>query len=285
MSNFKKSFFWIALYLLFVLVLGVLDRSNTPIINFASYFYITAIVIVPIMVFIPSLNKISVAVPLIFWAAIYFAILKTVARGTGSLAVEVIALEIIIVEVGVWLSYQMAVGIESSESLMDMLAQGTFPYRVVDIDAASDLIKMEFGRSRRYHRSLSLLVVHVFPNNEEAVREMLKSLQQDVLSRLSNARVGQSIGEVIRHTDQLIRDRLGRFIILCPETNLESAKFLSDRIRRSVEERTGLHVNCGVASFPDEALTFEDLLYLARDRSMKPADHVGLVEKNVQSIK
>jgi GGDEF domain-containing protein len=96
---------------------------------------------------------------------------------------------------------------------------------------------------------------------------MLKSLQHDVLSRLSNARIGQSIGEAVRQTDLLIRDQIGRYIVMCPETDLESAIFLAERICKIVEERAGLHVNCGVASFPDEALTFEDLLYMARDRS------------------
>ena len=37
MTNLKKSLFWIAFYILIVLVLGQLDRSDRPIINFAAY--------------------------------------------------------------------------------------------------------------------------------------------------------------------------------------------------------------------------------------------------------
>jgi len=267
-TNLKRSFFWIGFYLLIVLVLAQLDRSDTPIINFAAYFYLVSIFLVPIMIFVPSLHKVSVIVPMFFWGAIYFALFQLVERKlTGSLDVEVIVLEIIILEVGVWLSYQLAVGIANSESLMNVLAQGTFPHRAIEIDTASEQIKTEFGRSRRYHRPLSLLVVHAYPKDEEVIREMLKSLQQDVLTRLSNARIGQAIGEAIRQTDLLIRDNIGRFIILCPETDLENAVFLAKRTCKIIEERTGLRVNCGVASFPDEALTFEDLLYIARDRS------------------
>jgi hypothetical protein len=267
-TNLKKSFFWIAFYLLVVLLLAQLDRSDTPIINFASYFYLVSILLVPVMIFVPSLHKISVIAPMFFWGAIYFAVFQSVERDlTASLHIEVIVLEVVILEVGVWLSYQLAVGIANSESLMDVLAQGTFPHRAIELDAASEQIKTEFGRSRRYHRPLTLLVVHAFPKDEEMVREMLKSLQQDVLIRLSNARIGQAIGEVIRQTDLLIRDHVGRFVILCPETDLENAVFLAERACKIVEERTGLQVNCGVASFPDEALTFEDLLYIASDRS------------------
>jgi GGDEF domain-containing protein len=286
MSNLKRSFFWIAFYLLIVLVLAQLDRADTPIINFAAYFYLTAIFLVPVMIFVPSLHKVPVAVPMIFWGAIYFGFSQIINRAyTGSTNVEVIVLEVVILEAGVWFSYQLAVGIERSESLMDVLAQGTFPHRAIDLDAASEQIKIEFGRSRRYHRPLSLLVVHAIPKDDEVVREMLKSLQRDVLTRLSNARIGQSIGEAIRHTDLLIRDNIGRFVVLCPETDLESAGFLAERIRLIVEERAGLHVNCGVASFPDEALTFEDLLHLSRDRSKQLPKPNTLIEMKEQVVK
>ncbi|MBI5943591.1 MAG: hypothetical protein HY864_04425 [Chloroflexi bacterium] len=268
MTNLKKSLFWIALYLLIVLVLAQLDRSDTPVINFAAFFYLTAIFIVPVMVFVPSLHKVSVAVPMFFWGAIYFALLRIIDRSkTGSVDVEVIVLEIVLLEIGVWLSYQLAIAIEGSESLMDILAQGTFPHRAIELDTASERIKNEFAKSRRYHRPLSLVVVHPFPKNEEAIREMLKSLQRDVLVRLSNAHIGQAVGDTIRQTDLLIRDSVGRYIVLCPETNLEKVVFLADRITKVIEERTGLQANCGIASFPEEALTFEDLLHLARDRS------------------
>lgn len=286
MTNLKRSFFWIAFYLLIVLVLAQLDRSDTPIINFTAYFYLVAIFLVPVMIFMPSLHKVSVVVPMFFWGAIYSILLQLIDRSrTGSVNVEVIVLEIVIIEVGVWLSYQLAVGIASSESLMDVLAQGTFPHRAIEMDTATEQIKTEFGRSRRYHRPLSLLVVHAVPKDDEMVREMLKSLQHDVLSRLSNARIGQAIGEAIRQTDLLIRDHIGRFVILCPETDLENAVFLAARTREIIEERTGLHVNCGVASFPDEALTFEDLLYIARDRSKQLPNPKNSIEMTDQVMK
>jgi hypothetical protein len=285
-TNLKRSFFWIAFYLLILLVLAQLDRSDVPVINFAAYFYLVGIFLVPVMIFVPYLHKISVVAPMVFWGAIYFAISRFVDRAqTGSMNVEVIILEVTILEVGAWLSYQLAVGIAQSESLMDVLAQGTFPYRAIEMDVASVLIRTEFGRSRRYHRPISLLVVHAIPKDDEVVREMLKSLQHDVLSRLSNARVGQALSEAIRQTDILIRDHIGRFVVLCPETDLENAVFLAERTCKIIEKRTGLHVHCGVASFPDEALTFEDLLHIARDRSKQSVNLNKSVKLNEQVVK
>ncbi len=284
MTNFRKSLFWTIFYILVVLVVGQLDRADRPIINFAAYFYLTAIIIVPVMVFVPSLHKISVFLPMFFWGAIYFSLLRIVDRSlTASTNVEVIVLELVILELGVWLSYQLAVAIEGSESLMEILAQGTFPHRAIELDAASDQIKNEFARSRRFHRPLSLIVVHAFSKDTEVVREMLKSLQRDVLASLSIARIGQTIGEELRQTDLLLRDHVGRYVVLCPETNKESSMFLAVRMSKIVEDRTGLQVNCGVASFPEEALTFDDLLDLARERSRQAVSH-NIVEKNEQIV-
>jgi hypothetical protein len=127
--------------------------------------------------------------------------------------------------------------------------------------------------------------VHIIPKDDEVAREILKSLQHDVLTRLSNARIGQAIGEAVRQTDLLIQDHIGRFIILCPETDLENARFLAERTYKIIEERTGQLVNYGIASFPDEALTFEDLLHLARDRSKQPPPPNKVVEANEQVAK
>lgn len=88
--------------------------------------------------------------------------------------------------------------------------------------------------------------------------------QRDILIRLSNARIGQAVSSAIRQTDLLMRDQVGRYIVLCPETNLESANSLGVRLLKIAEERTGLHVTYGASAFPDEALTFEDLLLVAR---------------------
>jgi len=95
---------------------------------------------------------------------------------------------------------------------------------------------------------------------------MLRSVQQDLLSRFTSARVGQIIDDRIRQTDLVLRDQRGRFIILCPETELPNATLLAKRISQAIKERTSMGVLWGVAAFPEEALTFDDLLHKARER-------------------
>jgi GGDEF domain-containing protein len=199
---------------------------------------------------------------------VYLVLLQIINRNysanTGEL--PVIVLEFMLLEVGVWFAHQLALQISHAESVMDALALSAFPNRANDIDSENQRIKIELTRSRRYHRPLSLIVIESESEDDKTTREMLKSIQHDLLNRFTSARVGQIIDDRIRQTDLVLRDRRGRFIILCPETDLGNASLLARRISLAVKERISLNVFWGVASFPEEALTFEDLLQKARER-------------------
>ncbi len=268
MTNLKRSFFGAAFYLAVIFVLGQADYTGRPIINFASYFYLLVIIAVPVTLFFPSISHMPVYVPLFVWGGIYLILLQTIDRSLSAVASEysVIVLEFILLEIGVWFAYKLALQISHAESLMDALALGAFPNNAQDIDLENKRIKIELTRSRRYHRPLSLVVIESESEDRKAAREMLKSIQQDLTNRFVSARIGQIIDDRIRQTDLVLKDRRGRFIVLCPETDLASVILLGARIAQAVEERTDLHVLWGAATFPDEALTFEDLLLKARER-------------------
>lgn len=269
MTNLKRAFFWAALYLAVIFVLGQADYSGSPIIDFASYFYLAVIIAIPVTLFFPSVARVSTFVPLLVWAGFYLVLLQTVDRGKSAVAGEfsVIVLEFVLLEVGVWFAHLLATQIGYAESIMDAIALSAFPNQAHDIDSENQRIKVELTRSRRYHRPLSLVVIESESDEHISAREMLKSIQQDLLSRFIFARVGQIIDDRVRQTDLILRDHRGRFVILCPETDLASANLLATRLALAIKERADLEIVWGVAAFPDEALTFDDLLQKARERA------------------
>ncbi|HEX2997898.1 MAG TPA: hypothetical protein VHP14_23950 [Anaerolineales bacterium] len=284
MTNLKRSFFGAAIYLALIFVLGQADYADQPIINFANYFYVAVIVALPLTLFFPSISRVSVYVPLSVWAGVYLVLVQVVNRNYSANKdqLSVVILEFILLEVGVWFAHRLAAQISHAESIMDALALSAFPNRTHDIEAENQRIKIELTRSRRYHRPLSLLVIQVESDEEKTAREMLKSIQHDLTTRFSLARVGLIIDDRVRQTDLIMKDYKGRFVVLCPETDFQSAFLLAKRIAQAIEERTGLHVLQGVASFPDEALTFDDLLQKARERLVQPdpvpANRVPVIE-------
>ena len=286
MTNLKRSFFGAAVYLAVIFVLGQADYADRPLINFANYFYLAVLVAVPLTLFFPRISRISVYVPLLFWAVVYIVLLQLINRNysanRGELAV--IALEFMMLEVGVWFAHQLASQISHAESIMDALALSAFPNRARDIDSESQRIKIELTRSRRYHRPLSVVMIESESDDEKLTREAFKNIQQDLMSRFTSARVGQIIDDRVRQTDLVLRDYKGRFIVLCPETDFSNASLLAKRIAQAIKERTSLRVLWGVAAFPEEALTFEDLIQKARERLIDstsvPSEVMSVVESH-----
>ncbi|HEX5944290.1 MAG TPA: diguanylate cyclase [Anaerolineales bacterium] len=286
MTNLKRSFFGAAVYLAVIFVLGQADYADRPLINFANYFYLAVLVAVPLTLFFPRISRISVYVPLLFWAVVYIVLLQLINRNysanKGELAV--IALEFMMLEVGVWFAHQLASQISHAESIMDALALSAFPNRARDVESESQRIKIELTRSRRYHRPLSVVMIESESDDEKLIREAFRNIQHDLMSRFTSARVGQIIDDRVRQTDLVLRDYKGRFVVLCPETDFSNASLLAKRISQAIKERTSLRVLWGVAAFPEEALTFEDLLQKARERlidsTSAPSEVISVVESH-----
>jgi hypothetical protein len=262
MNKLKLTLFWTTLYLAVIFIFGLADNVNRPIINFASYFYIAVLVAFPVTLFFPSISKAPLYIPMLIWGAIYMVILRVVDRSASTQSVEyaVIVLEFILLELGVWLAYRLAAQISQAESFLEALALGAFPSRARGMEQEQPRIKMEFSRSRRYDRPLSLIVMESDPRDDGSTRELLKNIQDDLLHSFKSARLGQIIDEYTRQTDLILKDYRGRFVILCPETNNQNVLVLAERLAQMVRERTDLHILWAVASFPIDALSFEDLV-------------------------
>jgi len=282
MTNLKRSFFGAAIYLALIFVLGQSDYTGRPIINFASYFYLAVMIAMPVTLFFPSVSRIPVYVPLVVWAGVYILLLEILNRSlsTTSNDFSIIALEFILLEVGVWFAYQLSRQISYAESIMAALALNAFPNRARDIDSENQRIKIELTRSRRYQRPLSIVVIEA--EEEKVTEETLKSVQHDLLKQFTSARFAQIIDNCVRQTDLVLRDQQGRFVVLCTETELSRATLLAKRIVQAIQEKTSQQARWGVAAFPDDALTFDDLRQKAQDHLVRSAastlEHMAVIE-------
>jgi GGDEF domain-containing protein len=284
MTNLKRSFFGAAIYLALIFVLGQADYTGRPIINFASYFYLAVLIAMPVTLFFPSISRVPVYVPLAVWAGVYILLLKVLNRSlsTTSNDFSIIVLEFILLEVGVWFAYQLSMQISYAESIMAALALNAFPNRARDIDSENQRIKIELTRSRRYQRPLSIVVIEAEPDDEKITGEMLKSVQHDLLKQFTSARFAQIIDTCVRQTDLVLRDHQGRFVVLCTETELSPATLLAKRIIQAIREKTSQQARWGVAAFPDDALTFDDLRQKAQEHLVRSAastlEHMAVIE-------
>jgi len=271
MNNLRNSIVFLLFYTILVFGIGQVGYIEQNILNFEPVFFILLALTALMGIFIPLITHLSIYFYLAFWAVVYVLIWWFYWRFQPHPSTfQVLGIQFILVTISAGLGFDVGQHLRAMNMLFEGLSATTYPNRTLEIEHAEDRISAELTRSRRYHHPLSLLIVQLEKDKFKYRRENLDGLQKDLLQRFATARVGQIISEGARETDLLLRDRNGRFVLLCPETDNESSIIFGERIRNAVAERMDTDVVWSSASFPDEALTFEELIERAEQRLASP---------------
>ena len=112
-------------------------------------------------------------------------------------------------------------------------------------------IKYEITRARRYNHPMSVIMI-------QSLSKFYGSMEKGLLSN--------TLSKTFRRTERLYdMGKQGRFLIFCPETTNSSAEMLVNRIRIMAHREQEIHFNYGIATFPDQELTFEGLVLRAKE--------------------
>ncbi len=265
MKDLRNAVILLFLYLIIVLGIAQVEEFEKQVLNFRPAFFIMLALAVFIGLVLPARVRLSMYVLLGAWAVVYAGVWWFRWRHLADPpTIQELGVQFLLVELSAGLSYYVGRYIGQVDDLVEGLAVGTYPNRTLDIRDAEERIKIEFTRSRRYDSPLSVLVVQLDMGGEG--EQQARSLQRDLLQRFAFAKVGQVINENARQTDLIISEQSRCFILLCPETEHRDSVVLAERISRMVLEKVGMRVKWGSATFPRDALTFEELLVVARQR-------------------
>ncbi len=265
MKDIRRQLLILALYLILTFNLERLDLNGQTIINFRPYFYALVIVGILSMIIFPILQKTSIYILLALWGTAYTSLWLIYARENGlTHNLQIVIIQFIFLEAAIWMTYELTNKINQTETTLNSLITNIFPNRVMDMTSASKWIDNEMTRSRRHNHPLSVLIID--PENAPADEKhpVFRELQQEILQHFAIARAGQILSESIRQTDLIVRDEKNHFVIIMPDTDQVSSKVTAARIQDKFADRIGASMSWGTASFPDEALTFEDLLLRAQ---------------------
>jgi diguanylate cyclase (GGDEF)-like protein len=134
-------------------------------------------------------------------------------------------------------------------------------------------LRSEMGRAKRHQRPLSLLVLDL---------DFLKSVN-DRFGHPTGDTVIRSVGETInatcREIDFAARYGGEEFVVILPDTDLGGAVEVAERLRKRVHETDvgevgQITASIGVANYPVNALTSEDLVWVA-DQALYVAKNGG----------
>lgn len=266
MRNIKIPLIQLLLFLVIDFNIHSLSLGAGNVLEFHRFMdlLITGIAIVPLV--FRAFRKLPEHADLVVWLFVYagcWFLFNKITLPEISLLVSLI--EIIFVSVAVMLAREVAKNINDVENTLDRLFLASFQGRTMSMDDATDEVKTELLRSRRYQRSLTVIVLEP---DQETVNQNLAFTTEEIKSNLSRRYAMGKLSEVLNSTarrpDLIIKlDQPDRFILVCPETSASSSNTLIQRIQSAVETDLGMNISWGIATFPDDALTFEDLLHKA----------------------
>ncbi|MEA4907925.1 MAG: hypothetical protein GYA17_20500 [Chloroflexi bacterium] len=265
MMKLKLSLIATLAYLALVFTFARINLNQIQTVEIHSFLYGVILLAIISVLAIRRLQTWPVYVAMTLWAGIYILfrlfLYNSVPLFTG-IYLYLTVTELVMLLIAVALGYSVAGSLNEFEQFIEKVTLPDVGQRVVRLDQATEMIKTEFIRSRRHSRPLALLLVEPTslsfePELERAVRD----IQEKMTERFVAANLAQVIANEARRTDVILsKDGTGRFVVLCPETNGRGTVNLAERIQDDLVDKLGVSVAYGIASFPDEALTFEDLL-------------------------
>lgn len=269
MSELKQSI--ITLFVFIVLLLGAanVESFQESFIDFSPVFFVLiAVILFTELIVVGSLIRSGVRLSqyavIAFWLAVYGLVWYFYLGNEKPIEVNLV--QGMLVLLTAVLAFDVGRRIDQTDAALERLAASTYPNRAMDIQLARDIVNAEITRSRRYHHPLSILTVQLEKKKSWGDWKKSELLANEMMERFAVAKVSQILSDNARSTDMVLRDRGGRFVLLCPETNQTSTNILATRIAEAVKRQLDAGVECGSSSFPDEALTFDDLLITANER-------------------
>jgi GGDEF domain-containing protein len=139
--------------------------------------------------------------------------------------------------------------------------QSTLPY-----------MTFELTRARRYNHTLSVLILGLDTKQKEELLEKNKHLahqwaNEHLASKFLFSLIGTIIRESLRDSDILSYEVIDdRFIILLTDTDEDKANNAVVRLNELVHEQIQTQLRAGIAEFPSNGLTIEDLVKYAQTR-------------------
>ena len=176
------------------------------------------------------------------------------------------------------LANQLAVAIANAQAVRLLEEKATTDGLTGCLNKRAFLVEMEqkILAAQRFRRKLSLIVTDL---------DRFKAVN-DTYGHASGDRVLRELGRVLRsvkrETDVVARFGGEEFCVLCEETDARGARLLAERVREELEnaevatELGPLRVTAslGVATFPDDAATAEDL-FAQGDKALYRAKSLG----------
>lgn len=252
-------------WLTFVFNIGRIYIDNAGKVNLtpATYIVTLAAALLPLMPFFLK-RSLLVLVPIIT-AAYIGGILLSSTPIFGDIYTYLTLAGAFLVLTTLLLSYRVGQAIEEFRNAVEMITFSDHGRRLQNMKEAQEMVDIEMSRSRRAERPLSVMIFQAdISSLNMAMHRLVQEVQRAMIQRYVLTVMAKVLSRCLRRTDVIFEDsNPNRLVLLAPEVGGPEAAQVGQRIRQIVQERLGIAVNFGFATFPQQAVTFEVLLQVA----------------------
>lgn len=248
-------------------------------INIEPFVYAIGILAVISVLVLPALWQPSVYRSIVLWIGVFLLFKALTVQFQLTEIIGGTHIYLTIAEIGlllllIWRAHDTARHMHDFEEAVSNITFADMSRRIKKLDEAEDDIQTELIRSRRHHHPLTVMVIE--PEAESiqvALNRTVQEVQRAMMSRYVITSLARVVSNQLRRTDVVVEQReKNRFIIISPDTTAANSAILADRIQAAAAVQLGVLVSCGVASFPDQALTFDELVQQAKTNLHSPVE-------------
>jgi hypothetical protein len=258
----KRLRFWFVGFCTWFFLLFNVERLGDPI-NLASFVYVYAFIGAVLVLLIPTLQRISFPWLMAGSLLPYFLLKSLLGYSLSDNNLPIIVTEICAVGFSLFLAAQLGRRLESIKETLASLTIGRMGDEAIPFASGQARIYSEIRRARLYERPATLLAISATEESVElSIDYFVQEAQREIIKQYIAARISELLVKELHDCDIVAR-RDGHFITLLPETTRYMVEDIIQRIKENAAEKLNLHLNIGLATFPDEAVTFESLLAIA----------------------
>ncbi len=275
MAELRKAIVWMLIDLSIVFNIHFIHYQGQPIVDLFPLVYLLVMLSVLFTLYKNTTENTSGLAAIPVWLAIYLIVKLLLFPAQNWMSVNAIPLtlgELTLIASSVWLANRLTRAVNQYEEVVRKVFIPKGSSRIIPLNSAAEEIKTEFLRSQRNNRNLSVMVFQVASHPIKFnLDRALKNFQQSMFKHFLSSSVAQILSAQSRRTDLILEqtDQKG-FVMLCPETNVQGSELLAKRIQALAMDSLGVQLRCGYAAFPDQALTFDELLHQATQNLTAP---------------
>jgi len=266
MRRLQESILYLIIHLTIVFNIERLDIAGPDTINLATSVYLLTMIAVIMILSFKWMRNLPKPVLMLLWAGVYFLVKLVLIPQpplVGSYFTYLSLTEIGLFLIAVYLTQNLALNLEDVEQAVKNIAFASNT-KVRRSQETQERINAEIYRSRRFQRSLSIIVIEKNLRNVRLdINKVVQDAQRTFMEQYVSARIAKGVADQLRQTDILFEhDKGGKLIVVSPDTDEAGAKYLVERLG-SLSQSKEFSLLFGAATFQEDGLTFEQLLIRA----------------------